>query len=135
MVKQGLQSALVKTLKMEKITQTVFKVILFSSLVTIFPKAVNCNSIDGVLQKRIDTFVENIYLPQMGVSGCALALVQNDGEILYTTGYGYADHSQKIPNGNKTQFLVASISKVQYFVTLNTSVKSKGGLQLTNFLN
>lgn len=69
--------------------------------------------IDSLLQERIDKFVENVYLPTIGVTGGVLAIVQNDGDFLYTKGYGYADHERGIPNGNETQFLLGSVSKVR----------------------
>lgn len=68
--------------------------------------------IDPEIQKEIDDFIQNVYLPSAGVSSLALTITNNASEIVYTTGYGLANQEKGIPAGNSTQFLIASITKV-----------------------
>src|SRR6516162_1989690 len=44
------------------------------------------------------------------VPGVALGIVQN-GQVVYTKGYGYRDYQAKLPVTPKTVFAVGSISK------------------------
>lgn len=69
-------------------------------------------SIDLSIQHQIDDFVTNIYLPYSNISSMGLIIVKDNGTILYTTGYGFADHAKGIANGNQTQFLIGSVTKV-----------------------
>jgi len=71
-------------------------------------------NIDPETRRKIDDFIQNVYLPASKISNLGLAVVQNDGEILYTTGFGYADQEKMIPNGNNTQFLIGSVTKVTF---------------------
>lgn len=91
-----------------------FHVILFAiSSQVITSVLANNRRINPLLRERIDNFVENIYFPYIGLSGGGLAIVQNEGELLYSTGYGYADQGKRIPNGNQTQSLLGSVTKVK----------------------
>lgn len=69
--------------------------------------------IDPEIQKEIDDFMNDVYFPLSNVTKLGLAIVQNNGQVLYTTGYGLADEEKGVPNTNQTQFLVASITKVK----------------------
>ncbi|CAL8109668.1 unnamed protein product [Orchesella dallaii] len=68
-------------------------------------------NIDPEIRSKIDDFIQNTYLPATNTSTLGLAIIQNDGELLYSTGFGYADQEKMIPNGNETQFLIGSITK------------------------
>ncbi|CAL8138663.1 unnamed protein product [Orchesella dallaii] len=68
-------------------------------------------NIDPEIQTKIDDFIQNLYLPATKTSTLGLSIVQNDGEVLYSTGFGYADQDKMIPNGNNTQFLIGSTTK------------------------
>ncbi|ODN01571.1 Protein flp [Orchesella cincta] len=68
-------------------------------------------NIDPEIRSRIENFIRNVYLPATKTSSLGLSIVQKDGEVLYSTGYGYADQEKSIPNGNQTQFLIGSITK------------------------
>ncbi|CAL8109669.1 unnamed protein product [Orchesella dallaii] len=66
------------------------------------------------IKEKIHDFIENVYLPASNITALGLSVVQitgNEGELVYSTGYGYADLEKLIPNGNETQFLVGSITK------------------------
>lgn len=69
-------------------------------------------NIDPEIQKQIDDFINDVYLPYSQISSMGLTIVKDDGQLLYTTGYGFADHEKGIPNGNQTQFLIGSTTKV-----------------------
>jgi len=75
-------------------------------------------NIDPETKRKIDDFIQNLYLPASRTSTLGLAIVQNDGEVLYTNGYGYADQDKMILNGNETQFLIGSTTKVFHILTL-----------------
>lgn len=86
-------------------------IVLFGSL----PSSLgfgNIRNIDPVIKQKIDDFIEQVYFPVAEISSLALAIVKDDGELLYTTGFGYADQEKRIPNGNQTQFCIGSITKV-----------------------
>ncbi|CAL8109666.1 unnamed protein product [Orchesella dallaii] len=68
-------------------------------------------NIDPEIRAKIDDFIQNIYLPATKTSALGLSIVQNDGEVLYSTGFGYADQEKMILNGNDTQFLIGSTTK------------------------
>ncbi|ODN01541.1 Esterase EstB [Orchesella cincta] len=68
-------------------------------------------NIDPAIQGKIHDFIQNVYLPATKTSTLGLSIVKNDGEVLYSTGYGYADQEIFIPNGNQTQFLIGSTTK------------------------
>ncbi|CAH1797927.1 unnamed protein product [Owenia fusiformis] len=61
------------------------------------------------IKDKIDKFVNEI-LECRGKVGMNLAIVQ-DGETQYTTGYGYADLENQVPNDGETVHFVYSISK------------------------
>ncbi|CAL8109662.1 unnamed protein product [Orchesella dallaii] len=69
------------------------------------------NITDLEIQKKIEDFINNVYLPQSKVTGFGLSVVQNNGEVVYGTGFGFADQEKGIPNGNQTQFLIGSVTK------------------------
>ncbi|CAL8129100.1 unnamed protein product [Orchesella dallaii] len=71
----------------------------------------NCQTINPEVQIQIENFIQNVYLPATNTSSLGLTIVQNDGEVLFTTGYGYSDQEKLLMNGNETQFLVGSITK------------------------
>lgn len=66
------------------------------------------------IQKAIDDYILNDVFLGNDTFGMGLSIVKEDGEVLYTTGYGMADIPQKIRNGNETQFLIGSVSKVKF---------------------
>jgi CubicO group peptidase (beta-lactamase class C family) len=57
--------------------------------------------------------------------GCALAIIQN-GEILYSRGYGMANLEHGIPNQEKTVFYLASVSK--QFTAMCAALLAEEGL-------
>src|SRR5262249_44332417 len=57
----------------------------------------------------IDTIV-NTLIAMYHIPGVALALVQN-GQVIYTKGYGYRDYVAKLPVTPKTVFSIGSITK------------------------
>ncbi|CAL8109665.1 unnamed protein product [Orchesella dallaii] len=69
------------------------------------------NITDLEIQKKIEDFINNVYLPESKVTGFGLSIIQNNGEVVYGTGFGFADQEKGIPNGNQTQFLIASVTK------------------------
>lgn len=73
-------------------------------------------NIDPTVKEKIDDFITNVFLPYSGVSGLGLSVVQNDGELQYATGYGLAD--KKTRNGNNTQFLLGSVTKVNWKIIM-----------------
>lgn len=68
--------------------------------------------IDPEVQKAIDDFIQEIFLSGNSTYGLGLAIVHNDGELLYTNGYGLADIPKQIPVTNTSQFVLGSVSKV-----------------------
>ncbi len=79
-------------------------------------------NIDPEIQKQIDDFINDVYLPSSQISSMGLTIVKDDGQLLYTTGYGFSDHEKGIPNGNQTQFLIGSTTKV--ILIYNTQKRS-----------
>ncbi|CAH1783953.1 unnamed protein product, partial [Owenia fusiformis] len=75
--------------------------------------------IDPQKKEDIDTFVEEI-IQCRGKVGMNLAIVQ-DGTPLYTTGYGYADLENEVPDDGATIHGISSISK-SFVVTLFATV-------------
>lgn len=71
-------------------------------------------SIDPIIEKILNDYILNEYLPRSNTNGLGLAIVHNDGEILYTNGYGVADIENQKPVANDTQFIIGSLSKVNY---------------------
>lgn len=73
------------------------------------------NRIDPELQKKIDDYINDVFLPSNNISGLGLTIVQNneDDQVIYSTGFGMADIEKQIPNRNTTQFLIASVTKVK----------------------
>lgn len=71
------------------------------------------NRIDPETQKKIDDYIQGTWLPNKDL-GLILTVVRDNGELLYTTGYGMADIEKQIPNDNRTQFMIGSITKVRF---------------------
>lgn len=81
--------------------------------------------LDPEIEEKINTYIHNVYLPAAGVSTLALTIVQNDGETLYTNGYGWANEEKQIPNTNDTLFIIASCSKSFTAVALLKALNEK----------
>lgn len=64
------------------------------------------------VQQQINDFVNSVYLPYSNISSMGLTIVKDNGTVLYSTGYGFADRVKGIANGNQTQFLIGSVTKV-----------------------
>lgn len=70
--------------------------------------------IDPEKVAKIEEFIKSVYLPNAGVSTLGLTIVRTgDQQVLYTSGYGLANQDEQITNGNDTQFLIGSITKVR----------------------
>lgn len=65
-----------------------------------------------VLEYQIDNYIRQVYLPEAHVSSLGIAIVSNDGGVLYTNGYGWANQEKFISNTNETQFNLGSSTKV-----------------------
>jgi CubicO group peptidase (beta-lactamase class C family) len=61
-----------------------------------------------VLSAEFDALVEKNH--QAGLFDGAVLVAQN-GQVIFSKGYGFADRENKIPNTPQTKFLLASISK------------------------
>lgn len=72
------------------------------------------NKIDPEIQKLIDDYVQDVYIPSAKVAGLGLAIIQGDDDIVYSTGYGLANIEKGIPTTNSTQFLIGSVTKVRF---------------------
>ena len=75
---------------------------------------------------RIDTFVQK-YLELKQFNGAVL--VAEDGKIIFSKGFGYADVENKIPNKADTKFRLASVTK-QFTATLIMQLAEKGKIKL-----
>lgn len=81
--------------------------------------------IDPEIERKIHEFIHDKYLPLVKVSTLTLTIVQNDGEIFYTNGYGWANEDKQIPNTNDTLFIIGSSSKSFTAVTLLAALHEK----------
>lgn len=72
----------------------------------------NERKIDPQLQAVIDGVIQGSFLKGDPRLGLTLAIIQNDGELFYTNGYGMANLEKNIPVTNSTQYLTTSVSKV-----------------------
>lgn len=81
--------------------------------------------IDPEVERKINDFINNVYLPSAKVSTLALTIVQNDGQVLYTNGYGWANEEKKIRNTNETLFIIGSVTKSVTALTLIKSLHEK----------
>ncbi|CAH1787085.1 unnamed protein product [Owenia fusiformis] len=77
------------------------------------------------IKEKIDTLVNEL-LECKGLIGMNLAIVK-DGETQYTTGYGYADLENQVPNDGETIHQIQSISK-SIAVTLFATVIEETGI-------
>lgn len=68
-------------------------------------------------------------LTEMGYSGSIL--VEKDGEILLSNGYGYADREKKIPNTPDTVFTFGSITK-QFTAATILKLQEQGKLKVAD---
>lgn len=104
-------------------------IFLLLSAIIIFRYFQGSNSqkrqLDPIIEGKINEYIHNVYLPAANVSTLSLAIVQNDGEVLYTNGYGWANEERQIPNSNETQFMIASISKSFTAVALLKALNEK----------
>jgi len=66
-------------------------------------------SINEDTKKIIDS-TYNALLEKNQVMGLSLAIVDN-GELVYATGYGFSDHTQKIKSDETTVYRISSITK------------------------
>lgn len=89
---------------------------VFAGIVLFLTLGAHAGSLDPEIIKFIDETITEAYFPRAKISKMGLTIVQNDGEILYTTGYGYANEEKGILNGNNTQFLIGSVTKVSVLV-------------------
>lgn len=70
--------------------------------------------IDPEIEERINDYILNSYLPSAEVGGLVVAVVQNDDQLLYTNGFGFANQEKEIPNTNETEFMIGSCTKVTF---------------------
>jgi CubicO group peptidase (beta-lactamase class C family) len=106
----------------------------FAAVITILALAVGCTSQDdshaGVKTGGDDAVIDAIFASwnAPGSPGCALAVTQ-DGAMLYSRGYGYANLDYDIPITPQTVFDVASITK-QFNAASLTMLALEGKLSL-----
>jgi len=80
---------------------------------------------------KIDEYVQKYYeLGQFNGS----VLVAEDGNIIFSKGFGYADMENKIPNKTDTKFRLASVTK-QFTATLIMQLVEKGKIKLEGRLS
>ncbi|CAH1786383.1 unnamed protein product [Owenia fusiformis] len=77
------------------------------------------------MKAKLDTFINEI-LQCRGKIGMNLAIVQ-DNEPLYTTGYGYADLENQVPDDGETIHFIYSVSK-SFVVTLFAQLIEETGI-------
>ncbi len=78
---------------------------------------------------KVDSFV-NLQMTQKGIAGLSLA-VMNEGKIIHSKGFGYANLEHKVPVTTNTVFLMASVTKT--FVAVATMMLvEKGSISLTD---
>ena len=65
--------------------------------------------LDPIVQSSIDSIV-SAEIERQNAVGVAIGVVQ-DGQVVFTKGYGFADREEQIPVTNDTMFRWASISK------------------------
>jgi len=85
----------------------------------------------NALQPRTKTVIDSTYNALMlknKIQGASLAIVR-DGEIIYSTGYGFADAANNIAADDKTIFRVGSITKSFTALAL-LQLREKGLVQL-----
>ena len=96
----------------------------FAAVVTILALAVSSSS-QGEPHAGVDTGADNAVVDAVfaswdvpGSPGCALAVAQ-DGALVYSRGYGYANLDYDIPITPQTVFDVASVTKQFNAASLN----------------
>ena len=106
----------------------------FAALVSILALAVGCANQDdphrGVETGADNAAVDAVFASwdQPGSPGCALAVAQ-DGVLVYSRGYGYANLDYDIPITPQTVFDVASVNK-QFVAASLTMLALEGKLSL-----
>jgi len=64
------------------------------------------------VQLQVDNVIAE-FMQFHNVPAMGLSIVKNNGEILYTTGYGYSDVEEGLASDDATTFAIGSISKVR----------------------
>jgi CubicO group peptidase (beta-lactamase class C family) len=91
-----------------KIKTPILLIMLFLSACSLLPPAAQPTPNPEVLGTEIDAIVQANY--EAGVFDGSVLVAQN-GQVIISKGYGYADREHKIPNTPETRFPIASISK------------------------
>lgn len=83
----------------------------------------------SAINKKVDSFI-NLQMTQKRIAGLSLAVMQ-EGKIIHSKGFGYANLEHKVPVTNNTVFLMASVTKT--FVAVATMMLvEKGNISLTD---
>lgn len=67
-------------------------------------------------QLAVDSTAENDFMAFNRIPGVGLTIVENNGASVYAKGYGYQNWEEGVQTTNSTQFCIASISKVRFWV-------------------
>lgn len=69
-------------------------------------------NITADIQTKIDNYIRDTYLASANATNMVVAIVRNNGEMLYTAGFGFADQERNISMSNDTQISIGSVTKV-----------------------
>lgn len=81
------------------------------------------------INAKVDSFV-HLQMTQKGIAGLSLA-VMNEGRIIHSKGFGYANLEHKVPVTNYTVFLMASVTKT-FVAAATMMLVEKGHISLTD---
>jgi hypothetical protein len=81
--------------------------------------------------RLVENLIRRKFLPASHVVGLSLSIVKDNGERVFSAGYGYKDLEKKERTGADTLFAIASISKVIIII----SRKLKTGISTQCFWN
>lgn len=100
-------------------------IITFVSAFNIFgQKAANFETVSGKTGAALDSYLKSV--EAYGFSGALI--VEKDGKIVLSKGYGWADRAKNIKNTPDTPFLIASISK-QFTAAAILQLEERGKLK------
>jgi CubicO group peptidase (beta-lactamase class C family) len=105
-----------------------FAVLFSFSLNTVFPQNIKKNEIvNGATGATLDDYLTRV--EAFGFSGALI--VEKDGKIILSKGYGWADRAKNVKNTTDTPFLIASVSK-QFTAAAILQLEERGKLKTSD---
>jgi CubicO group peptidase (beta-lactamase class C family) len=106
-------------------------IITFISAFNIFAqKAPNFETVSGETGAALDSYLKSV--EAYGFSGALI--VEKDGKIILSKGYGWADRAKNVKNTTDTPFLIASVSK-QFTAASILQLEEQGKLKTSDTID